>query len=102
MWFVDIVVPKVFKQRFKAISQAQTRRSCLILEASAAARGVLPKAQKTTISLHDWSVCIHLMILNQSSSERLDGLSIMHWQCVHLELNVNGGAEHLIRKWKQC
>ena len=57
MWFVDIVVEKGFDQRSKAISQAQIRRSCLILEASAVARGVLPKAQKTTICLHNWSIC---------------------------------------------
>ena len=69
MWFVDIVVEKGFKQRSKAISQAQIRRSYHILGACAVARGVLPKAQKTTICLHNWSICIHLMILNQGSSE---------------------------------
>ena len=39
MWFVDIVVGKGLEQRSKAISQAQIRRSCLILEASPAATG---------------------------------------------------------------
>ena len=79
MWFVDIVVEKGFEQRSKAISQAQIRRSCLILEAFAVAWGMLPKAQRTAICHNDWSICIHLVILNQSSSERMHGLSIMQW-----------------------
>ena len=45
MWFVDILVKKCFKHRSKVISQAQIRRSYLILEAFAAALGVLPKVK---------------------------------------------------------
>ena len=71
MWFEDIVVEKGFKQKPQVISQVQIRRSCLILEAFAVARGMLLKAQRTTIYLNNWSICMHLMILNQSFSERM-------------------------------
>ena len=64
MWFVDIVKEKGFKQRSKTISQIQIRRSCLILEAFVA-RGILPKAQKPTIYLNDWSICISYYILKE-------------------------------------
>ena len=98
MGFVDIMVEEGFKQRSKAISQAQIRRSYIILEAFAVARGMLSKAQKNRICLNDWSICIYLMILSRNSSEKMSRLSIMPWQYVHLELSMDGGAEHLIIK----
>ena len=63
---------------------------------------VTKKVSKLTICLNNWSTCAHLMILNQDSSNRMHGLSTMQWQCVLLELTVDGVAEHLTIKWMQC
>ena len=40
---------------------------------------------------------MHLMILNQSSSELIHRHSVMQYQCIHLQLNMDGPAEHLIK-----
>ena len=64
--------------------------------------GHVTKSIKLTICLNDWSTCTHLMNLNQDSSNRMYGLSTMQWQCVLLELTVDGVAEHLTIKWEQC
>ena len=99
---MDIVVEKDFEQRFKDILPILMGKSCLTLEVFVVVKGMLPKVSRIIIYLNDWSVCIYLMILNHDSSERMHGLLIMQWQCVHLELTVDGGTEHLTIKWKQC
>ena len=40
---------------------------------------------------------LHVMILNQSSSEPIHELLIMQCQCVHFQLNMDGVAEHPIK-----
>ena len=99
---MDIVVEKDFEQRFKDILAILMGKSCLTLEVSAVVKGVLPKVSRIIIYLNDWNVCTHLMTLNHDSSERMHGLLIMQWQCVHLEQTMDGGIEHLTTKCKQC
>ena len=59
-------------------------------------QGSVALSIKITIYLHDWSICTHLTFLNQSASEPIHILSTMQCPCSHLQLNMDGGADHRV------